>query len=174
MKGPRLARIPVYGAGSKCLAAPRKRQNGSGFTLHSPRQFPLQPYTPRFPIPLAPGRRRNENRNPTTQDVADSARIKSDSGLHVRPATLCPGGVGAARRRRSGLEGRQRTSTGGRPLLLLTPPVSARPPPCPSSPPPPSPPPLFVPLRGAGFFSGGDAAQAGLLQQISQLLGRSG
>src|SRR5450759_2066249 len=38
------ARMPVYGAGQNTSAAPRKRQDGSGFTRHSRRQFPLRPY----------------------------------------------------------------------------------------------------------------------------------
>src|SRR5450759_4369126 len=33
------------GRGQNTSAAPRKRQDGSGFTLHSPRQFPLHPYS---------------------------------------------------------------------------------------------------------------------------------
>src|ERR1035441_7142949 len=36
------------GRGQNTSAAPRKRQNGSGFTLHTPRQFPLRPPTYRY------------------------------------------------------------------------------------------------------------------------------
>ena len=66
MTGPRRARMPIYGAGSKYLGRHRERdKNGSGFTLRRPPSIPIAPlhshgslgplHTGRGSGPLRPG-----------------------------------------------------------------------------------------------------------------------
>ena len=82
-------RIPAYGQDQSASAAPRKRQNGSGFTLHSPPAIPIAALQPTA-IPIAPLQRSS---SPALNTIEALARIAKTEVLSARSHRLCRCGL---------------------------------------------------------------------------------